>query len=158
MEQNRIWIYQMDRVVTSEESQTILEKCQGFCDGWNAHGTSLDAKVFVKHNTFIILSVNEKEALASGCSIDSSVQFLRELATEHSLELFDRLTIAFLLNDNIQFIPSKSLNEAYEKGMVNESSLAFNNTILAENELDTNWLIPLSDHWSFRMIPAASKV
>lgn len=158
MNQNRIWIYQLDRVLSNDEASNILDKCNVFCDGWNAHGNLLDAKAFVKYNSFVVLSVNESAAEASGCSIDSSVHFLKKIAEEYKLNLFDRLTVAFLVDDKIQFIHSSKLDEAFETGKIESDSLAFNNTILTENELESDWLIPLSSHWSHRMINSISKV
>jgi hypothetical protein len=43
------------------------------------HGTSLESSYQLKYNRFIILAVNQDVQAATGCSIDSSVEFIQSL-------------------------------------------------------------------------------
>jgi hypothetical protein len=70
-------IYQSNRKFSDAEfSETAL---QSFLEGWAAHGTSLESSYQLKYNRFIILAVNQDVQAATGCSIDSSVEFIQSL-------------------------------------------------------------------------------
>ena len=73
----RVWIYQSNREFTDSESQEIREAASQFVQSWKAHEVQLLAAAEVLYNRFIVLSVDENIAGASGCSIDKSVKFIR---------------------------------------------------------------------------------
>lgn len=79
----RLWVYAADRDLTSAEAATITEQLNAFVAQWAAHGQPLRAAAAVAHNRFVLLAVDETQALPSGCSIDASVGVLRQL--EHTL-------------------------------------------------------------------------
>jgi hypothetical protein len=49
-----------------------------FLETW-PHGTSLESSYQPKYNRFIIIAVNQDVQPATGCSIDSSVEFIQSL-------------------------------------------------------------------------------
>jgi hypothetical protein len=67
---SKIWIYQADRVFSDTEEKIIAERLKSFCSQWAAHGHPLQTSFKIEHNQFIVLSVDENTAGASGCSID----------------------------------------------------------------------------------------
>ncbi|HBK83263.1 MAG TPA: ABC transporter ATPase, partial [Flavobacterium sp.] len=74
---SKVWIYQANRKLTDAEVDEISNATQLFIEQWAAHGTSLEASYLIKYNRFIILAVNQDIQKATGCSIDSSVQFIQ---------------------------------------------------------------------------------
>ena len=76
---SKVWVYQSNRKLTDSEVETISNSGLAFIEQWAAHGASLKASFDVLYNRFIILSVDEKQAMASGCSIDSSIRFIKEI-------------------------------------------------------------------------------
>ena len=60
---------------------------------WAAHGNKLFGAGAVLDDYFLVLAVNEDMVAASGCSIDSSVHFVRSLEKEFGLDLFNRLNV-----------------------------------------------------------------
>lgn len=78
-EESKIWIYQSNRKFSDDEFAAIDADLKIFIENWAAHGTSLEASYLLKYNRFIILAVNQEVQIATGCSIDSSVQFIQTL-------------------------------------------------------------------------------
>src|SRR5690606_37545073 len=79
----RLWVYKAPRDLGQAEQKLVREKGQAFTGSWAAHGQPLDACVDVLAGRFVVVAVDEEQAMASGCSIDRSVAFIKEL--EHDL-------------------------------------------------------------------------
>lgn len=147
----RIWIYQSNRELTEQESQWVTNKLSDFTRQWAAHGKQLAARAEVRFNRFIILFLNEAMEAASGCSIDSSVRFLKEIEKELSIDLFDRMQIAYRKEDVIEAVSRPEFEKLIDLGEVNESTIVFNNTVANSEELSSHWEVPMKDSWHARV-------
>lgn len=153
----RIWIYQADRFLTSEEERKLNEALEQFNNNWNAHGRKLASSYEIRHSLFIILKVDQNHENASGCSIDSSVHFLQEVEKHFGIQLFNRTLVSFLNNQNeIQLVSQNKFQELINQGKVNANTLVYNNLIQNYEELESNWLIPLHKSWHARVFDNVS--
>lgn len=150
-ENSRVWIYQANRILTEEEVLSILQMLNNFTAEWLAHGHALAAIGEVLHHQFIILSVDEEVAGATGCSIDKSVNLMKEIEQKFKLNLFDRFRIAFRQNEEVINCSREEFEIMIKNGIVNENTHVFNNLINNRNELRTAWEIPLKDSWHARV-------
>ena len=75
----RVWVYQSNTILSDAEVNTIKNEGAHFISDWAAHGSNLKASFDVLFNRFIVIAVDEQQATASGCSIDKSVKFVKEL-------------------------------------------------------------------------------
>lgn len=147
----RIWIYQSNRELTEQESQWLTTKLSDFTRQWAAHGKQLAARAEVRFNRFIILFLNEAMEAASGCSIDSSVRFLKDIEEELSIDLFDRMQIAYRKGDAIEAVSRSEFEKLIDSGEVTENTIVFNNTVANSEELASNWEVPMKDSWHARV-------
>lgn len=91
---SRVWYYLSDRTFDGTESDYIQSKIDEFVNvHWKSHGAKLDAAGMLLHNQLIALSVDENSLGASGCSIDSSVKFIKELGAELKVDFFNRMYV-----------------------------------------------------------------
>mgnify|MGYP001155618576 FL=1 len=95
-EHSRVWIYLSDRLFTQEESEIILTEVDAFVSSWKAHQKSLNASGTLILNRFLILAVDENTEAASGCSIDSSVNFVKSIGLRFGVDFFNRLNMLIL--------------------------------------------------------------
>jgi hypothetical protein len=65
---------------------------QAFLENWAAHGTSLVSSYQLKYNRFIILAVDQDVQTATGCSIDSSVEFIQP-EKKYNVDLLDKMNV-----------------------------------------------------------------
>lgn len=149
---SRIWIYQSDRILTSSEVSFIKNQGKLFIEGWNAHGAKLTAGVDVIHDLFLVIAANEEEIMASGCSIDASVRFVRELQSILQVDFFNRLVVAVDQEDYIQLLPLNDVEENYKQGNLQDDSHIFDNTISQLSQLRENWLKQVNESWLTRFI------
>lgn len=146
-EDSRIWIYQSDRPFTIDEEQAIKQVLSNFTAEWQAHGHALAALAEIYHHQFIIISVDEEIAGATGCSIDKSVHLMKELESKFKINLFDRFRMAYRAGEEIINCSREEFEERIGKGIVDAQTLVFNNLISRRKELQTSWNIPLADSW-----------
>ena len=145
--ESKVWIYQCNRKLTEGECLEINMTLKNFVSSWNSHGKPVKGLGKVYYNQFIILIADESATGVSGCSTDSSVRLIKEIELKYNISLFDRLTLAFLINDKISTIPLSQFQQALKDGLVNEETLYFNNTILTKEGLEKDWLIPVNKSW-----------
>jgi len=123
----RVWIYQCDRKLSDSEIEAIKEQGDSFIYNWAAHGEKLQAAFDVLHGQFLIIFANEIEAKASGCSIDRSVNFIKNLEQEYSISLLNRTLIAYKIDDEIVTLPQEEFVELVAQGTLSKDTIVFNN-------------------------------
>lgn len=146
-ENSRVWIYQAQRLLTKVEEDRIQGMLNNFTSEWQAHGHDLAALGEIRHHQFIILSVDENIAGATGCSIDKSVSLMKDIEKEFGLDLFDRFRIAFRDMENIINCSRKEFEAQIKSGLVNGQTIVFNNLVSRRKELQSSWEIQFKDSW-----------
>ena len=76
-ETTRLWIYQSDQPLPAEQNKEIRALIDRFAQQWVSHNQQLTATGDLLFDRFLLLMVDESKAGASGCSIDSSVAFVK---------------------------------------------------------------------------------
>jgi len=149
----KVWIYQAARPFTQSEVDKLNDQIAAFVQEWAAHGNELVADYQIFFNRFICLFVDESGVTASGCSIDSSVHFIKSLKKEHDISLLSRTDVAYVgQDDEIKSVDLHTLNDAFSEGQITNETLVFNNLIRTKGEMETNWVIPIVDSWHKRML------
>ncbi len=146
-ENTRIWIYQSNRKFTADEASTIQYHLNSFCKNWMSHGAKVRAHGLLLHDFFLVLMADEVEMTVSGCSIDSTVRFVKELETTFKVSFFDRTALAFLINGEVKLTPFSELNNEFKAGKLAAHTLFFDNTVQRLPDFKDKWLIPLSSSW-----------
>jgi hypothetical protein len=135
----KIWSYQSDRLLTDTEVQWINEQLEPFLKEWAAHGTKLKAYGEVLNHAHLVLAVDESAHNASGCSIDTSVRFIKQLEKELGLSFFNRLKMLTLSEGKFTYV-----NYADLSGLPEETTV-FNNTVSTVGEFKNTWKLPVKN-------------
>lgn len=146
----RVWIYQADREFTENDIEGIGNECMRFLDQWAAHGSGLKSSFKLLYNRFLIICIDEKQAMASGCSIDSCIHFVQSLGTALGIDFFGRTNIAFLKNDEIIIEDLSKIKTNQTSHSINSETPTFNNLVQMKSDLDSNWVIPVSESWIYK--------
>ncbi len=149
----RVWIYQSNRELTDDEVASIEQSAETFLEEWNTHGTKLSAGLTVMYNRFIILAANEAVVAASGCSIDSSVRFIKSIEAQFKIDVFDRLNIAYRnLEGKVELKRMSDFEDAIQRGEITANTVVFNNLVNTWGDLKSKWEVPASESWHSRML------
>ena len=148
---DRIWVYQANRFLTEVEIELIRTAGNAFVASWATHGKPLRANVAIAHNLFVIVSVDEEQAKASGCSIDKSVNWISTLGRDLHIDFLDRMQIAYKVEQNVvRILPMNEFEQLAANGKIESSVFVFNNLVFNGKELKNAWIIPASDSWHSR--------
>ncbi len=151
-EESRLWIYQSTRPFSGQEIIVLKSQLNAFTAEWTAHSQQLCAVGDVLYDRFIVLAVDENQAGASGCSIDKSVYFMRSLEQQYGVQLFERMTFAWLAGEMVKTAASSDFKRLYTEGGISSETLVFDNLIVSVGDLKTAWLKPLKESWHKRFV------
>jgi hypothetical protein len=144
---SRVWIYQAGRRYSLGEALEIEQMLEQFVAQWQSHGTPVKGYANLLFGQFLVLMADESATGVSGCSTDSSVRLIKEIEHRFKVELFNRLSLAFLVKDQIEILPLQQLGYAFEHGFVGPDTLYFNNLVATKQELLQRWLVPVKESW-----------
>lgn len=154
----RIWIYLSDRRFTEKEQEWIETMLEAFTAQWTAHDKQLKAGYDIYYKQVIILGVDEKVEMASGCSIDTSVHAIQSVEKHLGVNMFNRLLVAVAGGDTLSIYNRASFMEAMLSGELNEDSQVLDNSVTQLGIWREEWIKPVKMSWVKSWIPGSLKV
>ena len=148
----RVWVYQANRLFSKDEQLDIKSLSDDFLQEWNAHGSKLSAAIESFYELFIVVIVDEEVAQASGCSIDSSFQFIKNLEIQLEVSLLDRLTIAHRDDHGICLTRIDEFENLIRSGEVTGETIVFNNLVDTKADFDAKWEVLMKDSWHRKLL------
>ena len=142
---SRVWVYQSNRAFSENEKVQLTEAFKVFVDSWAAHGSKLVADATIIGDYFVVLAVDEKTAMASGCSIDSSVKFIKTIGQQFNIDFFNRLKLVVQNENETKMISFSDLGQ-YEDWKI------YNTLVNTIDLLNTSFLIPVNESELFKMV------
>jgi hypothetical protein len=146
----RVWVYQAEREFSPEELIKLKKLVIAFLDNWTSHSKPVKAGFEIRYNRFLILVLDESHVSAGGCSIDSSVHFIKSLETEFQNGLTDRMKFAFKVGHEVEVVSKNEFEKLLADGVINMNTVVFNNLVSTKQELDTDWEVPFKQSWHSR--------
>ena len=144
----RVWIYQSNRFLTADEEAQVKGILAEFVQQWTAHGSQLAGSFEIRYGLFIFLYVDEEMAMVTGCSIDKSVQLLKQIESALQINLFDRMLLAYRdEQQDIQVVSRNRFEELMQQGLIHKDSIVFNNMLTTSTAIAEKWEVPLKDSW-----------
>lgn len=151
-EESRVWIYQANRSFTDDEIAEIETKVNIFLTNWAAHGSDLQAGYLIKYKRFIVIGLNQNINMATGCSIDASVQFIQQLEKDYNVDLMDKMNVSYKQGDFIAYKNLKDFKKMAKDKAVSKNTIVFNNLVNNIAEFNENWEVPASESWHSRFM------
>lgn len=149
---SRVWVYQADRRLTTEEIEYISAKAIMFIDQWTRHGDDLKGSFTLKYDQFLVLGVDENFNNVSGCSIDASVRFIKELEQELNIDLMDKMNVSFKDGNNVNIVKLSDFQQYAQDKKITEETIVFNNMINTKQDFDQKWEVPANQSWHNRFL------
>ena len=135
---SKIWIYKSNRELTSAEQAFIREELDIFIPQWASHGNQLFGGAEILENWFVVIAVDETQSMASGCSIDTSVQFMKAVGKELNLDFFDRMHVLIENGSEKEQIHFSEIGD-------HPNSKIYNPLITNLVDFTASWLIPVKE-------------
>jgi len=148
----RVWIYQSNRAFSALEAEQMTAQIDQFADQWVSHNRALKAYGKLFHQQFVVLMVDESQAGASGCSIDSSVKFVKSLEGQYAVDFFDRLNFAYQDGETVKTDAKAEFAQLNHNGSINDETIVFDNLVKSKGDFDSAWRKRLGDSWHKRFV------
>ena len=148
--QARVWVYQANRQLTDQEAGVLTETLKASLDSWEAHGKKLTASGKLFENRFLVIAVDERYELPSGCSIDKSVHWLQEMGSRMNIDFFDR-SLAYLDGTGqVQAVPVPKIKQAVIDETIQPNTTIFDNQVATKAQWMKRWKVSASQSWLSR--------
>ena len=148
---SKVWVYQSNKIIDDETTDKIKSDVYDFTMNWQSHGVELDCYGHLFHNIFLVLVADDNNHIG-GCSIDSSVHFVKSLESKYNLHFFDRLCYCYMQDEKIDFVKSRELKTKILDGDIDGQTLMFNNLVTNKQAFLNEWIMPMSETWYSRYL------
>jgi hypothetical protein len=145
----RVWIYQANRPLTANETQLIKQTLEAGTLGWEAHGAPLQASFEIRYNQVIVVAVNESVNQASGCSIDASTRWFKELAANLGIDFFNR-DLALVRGESLELIPIGQIKSQVQAGNIRPTDTLLRPLTDQIVSYRSEWLCPVNESYISR--------
>ena len=149
---SRIWIYQSNRDFNELETGIINDKTISFLDNWQAHGKDLECSYSIIDKRFIIIAVNESFNPIGGCSIDFSLQLIKDISNTIGIDLLNRLVVNLKIDNRLESLSLSDLKNKIKDGDFSPETIIFNTAINSKSELLNNFEIDIKSSWLSKFI------
>ena len=144
---SRLWVYQLNRVLTTLEKDYLSKQANSFLESWAAHGTGLVASFSIVENRFLFVAADESRANASGCSIDSLTHFLQDMQQQMKIDFFDRSSIIYNADGHLKSMPFVEFRDKLTSGEISSDTRMYNTVLKQKSQLKEQFVIPAKDSW-----------
>jgi hypothetical protein len=147
----RVWLYTASRFLNDQEASEILQETNGFLQGWSSHGANMDAACEIYFNRILAIAVDEAQAKASGCGIDKSVHFVKQLSANREIDFFQRTTVLYQVNGVMNEAPLHAFWALRKALVINDESIVVDTTVSTVDQLRVALVKPFSQSWHAEM-------
>jgi hypothetical protein len=140
-ENSRVWLYQTDRELTEAESETVSEFLKSNIESWLTHGMPMKGSFKILHSRILLIAADVNFQNPSGCSIDSSTRWLKELGLSLNVDFFDR-SIGYYKDQDLYFFPFFDAKKKVASGDVTSDTKIINQQVKSIKDLSGCLTIP----------------
>lgn len=150
----RVWTYIAHRPLSPAEQDTVRAALAAFTQDWTSHNQALYAKGELFAERVVLLVVDEtRSAHVGGCSIDTSVRFLRHLGEQLGVDWFDRMIFGWQDADGqYQFAPRAEFARLVNTTQIGPDTLVINTLADTKRAVQAEWLVPFRQSWHQRLL------
>lgn len=146
----KVWVYQSDRMFTTDEVEIINKNLKSFVEHWKDHGKNVTGSFVVKYNQFIVLALDNNEHNVPGCVIDASIRVLREIESAYKVDLLNKFNTAFRDTNSIKVVKLQEFQKLAKDSQISDETIVFNGMVNSINEFETHWEVPAKLSWHNR--------
>jgi hypothetical protein len=150
---SKVWLYPSVDFFDKELKSNIENDLKAFVTEWLSHQREVKGSSKILAKGIICLAADQTDFEVSGCSIDSSYRFIKDLELKYNLSLFERDLVFFeTMNGAVGLIRIKEIETAFKEEDLCEDTPVFNLQAATVNQVKNAW-IPLIDTPYSRFLP-----
>ena len=151
--ESKCWIYAANRILSKSEIAFIKESGSHFVQNWTSHQKQMHAMMEVIHHLFIVIALDESQADISGCGIDKSVAWIKQIGEELKINFFNRMQIEMQMEDkSFKIVNKEEIVMLYKNKSINQHTLFANKNINNLGSFQQSFYVKLEDTWFYPQI------
>jgi hypothetical protein len=151
----RVWVFASSRPLSEPEERELLRGVDAFLRDWRAHGEPLTSARDWRDHRFLTIAVDQRDAHASGCSIDGLYRVLKEVERNLGTGLLGGGTIYFRApSGEVRALAREEFAEAAERGEITRDTPVFDLTVGLLGEWLAEFEKPAGRSWHSRLLQA----
>ena len=150
----RLWFHTADRPLTADEQSQMLGDFEPFLSTWAAHGEALKAEAVILLDRILVVALDLDQVSATGCSIDSMLNFVRDHGGRSGIDWFDRHQVVYWDSGEVQAeciqLRTPEFWALRKAGRIQDDALVCDTLIPSASEWPT-FVKPFSESWHAQM-------
>jgi hypothetical protein len=143
-----VWVFAADRPLTGAGAERLLAAVDRYLAQWAAHGQPLTAAREWVSGQFLAVAVDQREAHASGCSIDGLFRTLQRLEPEIGASLVGGGRVHYRDADGrVRTVSRDEFSESGARGDVTPATPVFDPTVATAGDWRTRFERPAAESW-----------
>jgi hypothetical protein len=144
----RVWVFAADRPVTGARAERLVTAVDQFIGQWAAHGQPLTAAREWARDHFLAVAVDQRDAHASGCSIDGLFRTLQRLEPEIGATLVGGGRVYYRDADgSVRTVSRDEFSARGARGEVTPATPVFDPTVASAGEWRARFERPAAESW-----------
>lgn len=150
-EDARVWVYQSNRALSNDEVAIIEQETNHFLSNWSSHGALMNASFEILFNRVLVIAADESQAQASGCGIDKSVNFVKQLGSKLGVDFFTRTMVLYVGADGILEAPLHQFWAMRKALIIHDATMVVDTTVRSVGQFRSEFLKLFSSSWHAEM-------
>ena len=121
--ESKIWIFGFDKKLSSAECNIVSTIIKNFTENWMSHNKKVNGTFVLLEKRFLMLITDDK---ISGCSIDSSVNVLKEIKSNFDLDALNPNLVFYRFNGMINACDRNTFQLLCSEGQITPDTPVFN--------------------------------
>ena len=152
----RVWVFGADRTIA--DSEPLLTAVDQFIARWAAHGTPLHASRDWREGRFLTIAVDQRQAGASGCSIDGLFRTLQGLEGTLGASLLGGGRIYYRASDgSVASVARDEVEALGEQGTIGRDTTVFDPTVTTLGDWRKRFETTAGASWHAQLLPEGVK-
>jgi len=144
----RVWVFAADRPVRGAAAERLLGEVDRYLAGWKAHGFPLTVAREWKDDHFLVVAVDQRDAHASGCSIDGLFRTLQALQPAIGAQLVGGGRVYYRGRDGTaQSVARAELRGRIAAGEIGATTPVFDTSITSMADWRAHFERPAAETW-----------
>ena len=119
----RIWIFVLD----GQDCQSVIPQVEEFLASWVSHGRSVEGRVTLMHDRFLVVGGRIHRGQVSGCSIDAMTRAVTDAAHDAGCKVVSPMNIIYRNADGqVGYTSRPGFRQLLNAGEVTPATPVFN--------------------------------
>ncbi len=152
----RVWIFAASEPLTGDKADALLGAADVYLDDWKAHGLPLTCARDWRDDRFLAIGVDQRDAHASGCSIDGLFRILQRLESSLGTSLVSGGRVFYREADGrIASVSRAEFATRAQTGSVADDTPVFDTSLTTASSYRERFEQPAAASWHAVLFPTS---